>query len=646
MIYYNSHDPFYKSPFGAVRTDEHIKVRLRVDIGERPKSVSLRIWSEDQELRILMTQEYDPELFSCEFRTPSEPGIIWYYFMIETRSGTLYYGNNKAQLGGEGRVYDSPPDSYQMTVYRKDYRTPGWFKDCVMYQIFVDRFFNGNEDGSVNAKEGDYTVHRSWDEIPEYGHEDYRANDFFGGNLRGVIKKLPYLKELGISVIYLNPIFEAYSNHKYDTGDYTKVDPMFGSNEDFRELCSTAREKGISIILDGVFNHTGSNSVYFNREGKYDSIGAYQSVDSKYYRWYRFTDHPDEYECWWGFKTLPNVDELEESFQDFIVFSEDSIAKRWIKEGAAGWRLDVADELPEKFIKDFRREVKKLDSNAVIIGEVWEDASNKVSYGELRSYLLGDELDSVMNYPFRSILLSFLHGGIDGDRFRQEIYSLYENYPKETFYSLMNLVGSHDRGRIKTVLGEAHVEYNLTQDEIAHYRLPEDKERIADRKVRLASAVQMTFPGVPCIYYGDEAGMQGYKDPFNRGTYPWGHEDQELIKWYRDIITLRNNTDCLRTGEFKLAYCANDIASWIRYIRGGRDIFGSEREDGFALTVLNKSENSSHWIEVDIHETESDFLYDALEPSFKIPVIENKARLHMHPLQCRILMDSKASGAK
>jgi 4-alpha-glucanotransferase len=646
MIYYNSHDKFYKSPFGAARTDEKIKVRLRVDIGERPKSVSLRIWSGDQELRLMMTQEYDPELFCCEFRTPSEPDIIWYYFIIETRGGTLYYGNNKAQLGGEGRVYDYPPDSYQLTVYRKDFITPGWFKDCVMYQIFVDRFYNGNEDGSFNAKEGDHTLHKAWDEVPEYGKENYRANDFFGGNLRGIIKKLPYLKELGISVLYLNPIFEAYSNHKYDTGDYTKIDPMFGSLEDFRELCSRAEEYGIRVILDGVFNHTGSNSVYFNRDGKYDSIGAFQSRDSKYFSWYRFTDYPEEYECWWGFKTLPNVDELEGSFEDFIVFGEDSIVKRWIREGASGWRLDVADELPEKFIRDLRSEVKKLDRDAVIIGEVWEDASNKVSYGELRSYLLGEELDSVMNYPFRSILLSFLHGGIDGDRFRQEIYSLFENYPKETFYAAMNLVGSHDRARVRTVLGEAPVEYNLSQDEIAHYRLAEDKERTADRKVRLASAVQMTFPGVPCIYYGDEAGMQGYKDPFNRGTYPWGHEDAELIKWYRSLTKLRNETDCLRTGTFRLAYCANDIISYIRCIRDGKDVFGKEREDGFALTVINRSENSSHWVEVDVRDTEAELLFDALDPGFSIPVIENKARLHMHPLQCRILMDKKASGGK
>lgn len=646
MIYFNSHDPFYKSPFGAVKTDEKIKIRLRVNIGERPQSVSLRFWAGEQELRVKMTQEYDAELFFCEFRVPSEPVVLWYYFIVETRGGTIYYGNNKAQLGGEGRIYDYPPDSYQITVHRKDYRTPEWFKDSVMYQIFVDRFCNGNADGSINPKKGEIVLHKNWDEIPEYGGVNYKANDFFGGNLKGITKKLPYLKGLGISVLYLNPIFEAYSNHKYDTGDYTKIDPMFGTMEDFRELCGTAKENGISIILDGVFNHTGSDSVYFNREGNYGSVGACQSEDSKYYPWYRFSDHPEEYECWWGFKTLPNVNELEESFENFIVFDKDSIVKRWIREGAAGWRLDVADELPEQFIKDIRSEVKKLDSDAVIIGEVWEDASNKVSYGEMRSYLLGDELDSVMNYPFRSILLSFLHGGIDGDRFKQEIYSLYENYPKETFYALMNLVGSHDRARIKTVLGEAPVEYNLSLDEIAHYRLPEERDRVADRKLRLASAVQMTFPGVPCIYYGDEAGMQGYKDPFNRGTYPWGHEDQALVRWYRELISLRNSSDCLRTGEFKLAYCANDIISWIRCIREGRDVFGNVRENGFALTVINKSESGSHWVEVDIIEGEFDFLYDAMDPGFILPIIENKARLHMHPLQCRILMDRKAFGVK
>jgi cyclomaltodextrinase len=646
LIYYNSHNPFYKSPFGAVRTDEHIQVRIRVDTELKPQSVCLRIWVGDNEVKIKMKQDYDPVIFSCEFRAPSEPVLIWYYFIIETRAGTLYYGNNKAQLGGEGKIYNSPPDSYQITVYRKDFKTPEWFKGGVMYQIFVDRFFNGNEDGSVKVKELDYKIHNDWDEIPEYGTENYMANDFFGGNLKGVIKKMPYLKELGISVIYLNPIFEAYSNHKYDTGDYTKIDPMFGDIDDFRELCSKAKENGIGIILDGVFNHTGSNSVYFNKDGKYDSVGAYQSADSKYYPWYSFTDYPEEYESWWGFKTLPNVNELEESYEDFIVLSEDSIVKKWIKEGAAGWRLDVSDELPEKLIRDIRREVKKTNSDAVIIGEVWEDASNKVSYGEQRCYLLGDELDSVMNYPFRSILLSFLHGEIDGERFKHEISSQYENYPMETFYSLMNLVGSHDRARIKTVLGKAPVEYNLSLDEIAHYRLPEDKEKLAGKNIRLAAAVQMTFPGVPSIYYGDEAGMQGYRDPFNRGTYPWGNEDKELLKWYMDLISVRNRTDCLSTGVFKLDYCANDVVSYIRYIRDGRDVFGNPKDNGFALVVLNRSTDAGRWVEIDIHDTVSDFLYDALDSNYRIPIIDSKARLHIHPLQFRILLDKQASGMK
>lgn len=643
MIYYNSHNPFYKSPFGAVKTDENMKLRLRVEMPERPLFVSLRLWAGDHEIKIMMTPEYDPMMFSCEFRAPSQHCVMWYYFIVETRNGTFYYGNNKAMLGGQGKVYDYPPDSYQITVYRRDYKTPDWFKDGVMYQIFVDRFYNGNEDGSLNAKEGDYIVHKNWDEVPEYGQENYKANDFFGGNLKGVAKKLPYLNELGISVIYLNPIFEAYSNHKYDTGDYSKIDPMFGDADDFRQLCRTAKENGISIILDGVFNHTGSNSVYFNKDGKYDEVGAYQSVDSKYYPWYKFTNHPDEYESWWGFKTLPNVNELEESYEDFIVLSDDSIVKRWLREGASGWRLDVPDELPEKFIKDIRKEVKKTNSEAVIIGEVWEDASNKVCYGEMRSYFLGDELDSVMNYPFRSIIISFLHGEIDGDRFREEVLCLCENYPAESFYSLMNLIGSHDRARIKTVLGEAPVEYNLSIEEMANYKLTAEKEKIANLRLRLASAIQMTFPGVPCIYYGDEAGIQGYRDPFNRGTYPWGNEDQTLVQWYKDIIRVRNITDCLRTGALKIAYCCNDVISYSRYIKDGKDIFGNPKADGFALVALNRSTDIAHWVEIDSYEAGTEFLYDALDTGFKVPIIDSKARFHIQPLQCRILLNNQTS---
>ena len=201
----------------------------------------------------------------------------------------------------------------------------------------------------------------------QFGGE-YLSNDFFGGNLDGVRKKLPYLKELGITAIYLNPIFTAYSNHKYDTGDYESIDPMFGDNGLFECLCKEAEERGIRVILDGVFNHTGSDSKYFNKDGTYPTVGAYQSEDSPYFGWYKFTKHPDEYECWWGIKTLPAVNENEPSFVDYSLTAPDAIIKKWLHLGASGWRLDVADELPSEFIKTMRREVKSAKEDAVIIG--------------------------------------------------------------------------------------------------------------------------------------------------------------------------------------------------------------------------------------------------------------------------------------
>ncbi len=469
--------------------------------------------------------------------------------------------------------FNMPERSFQITVYNEDYKTPDWFKTGVAYQIFVDRFYNGNEDGSFLGDRKDI-IKREWNDQPFYKAEqfggEYKANDFFGGNLKCVMKKLPYLKELGISVIYLNPIFKAYSNHKYDTGDYETIDPMFGDEKTFKELCKKARDMGIRIILDGVFNHTGSNSRYFNKNGEYDSVGAYQSQDSPYYNWFRFMEWPNVYESWWGMTTLPQIEESSEDCRKYLLSDKNAIVKRWIKNGASGWRLDVVDELPGFFVKELRQGVKSVDEDAVIIGEVWEDASNKSAYGERREYFLGNELDSVMNYPMRLALIDAVSGKIDAAEFDDRLMNIKENYPAPAYYSLLNMVTSHDVERIMTIMGDAPSRHDVSKDYQAQFKLDGYALELARERATLVLGLQMTLPGVPCIFYGDEIGMQGYGDPFCRQTFPWDKIDEidpdgRVRERYKNMISLRNKSKAFSVGEFECVHKIGHVYGFIRY---------------------------------------------------------------------------------
>jgi cyclomaltodextrinase len=645
-IFHDSHDRFYRVPFGAVPCQEMVALKVKIYAPFEIKRAILRLWKdgvgEKRIPMVLLTKKDNELIYQAKFRSPAKAGLLWYYFIIETNSDRYYYGRDQGGFGGAGYISKYPPHSYQITVYNRGFVTPNWFKHGVMYQIFVDRFYNGNEGGSLLASRDDCIVHDDWYETPCHKPDpktgEILCNDFFGGNLLGIIKKLPYLKELGVSVLYLNPIFEAFSNHKYDVGNYKKIDPMFGDEEMFQELCSKAEEMGISVILDGVFSHTGSDSIYFNKKGRYPGLGAYQSKNSPYYPWYRFIRYPEKYECWWGINTLPNVNEMEHSYQNYIIHDKDSVAKYWINRGAKGWRLDVVDELPDEFLKAFRKAVKEADPEAVIIGEVWEDATRKVSYGKRREYLLGEELDSTMNYPFRDMVLKFFLGEWDASYFNRGIMSLYENYPIHCFYSLMNLVGTHDVARIKTILGGAPPEHSLSRDQQAAYVMTKEQEQLGEARLKLVSLLQMTFPGVPCIYYGDEAGLWGYRDPFNRATYPWGRENMELVRWYRRIIALRNSMGALRTGEFIPVYYQQDVYGFIRRIHGGRDVFGEEREDGFVLVLLNRSPYKAYTVKLDMKAWGVDRLKDVINGNIEFAVNGGYLEIEMLPMKGRVLV--------
>ena len=548
-LFHDSRNPDYRLPLGARRTGETVVLRLRAR-GRTPDRVWLRLWWADAEQRYEMTAPKGNGLFEYALTLPDEPGLMWYYFIAEKDGKLYFYGNAYDEMGGEGAMYNGEPPSYQLTVYDAAYAPPEWMGEGIMYQIMADRFYAKNR-----RKPPQGWLHENWDDVPAIKinetDADNQADDFFGGNLEGVEEKLPYLRDLGVTVIYFNPIFRARSNHKYNTGDYSQIDPSFGTEADFIRLCKKAKAMGIRIILDGVFSHTGSDSKYFNMHGNYDTCGAYQSKESPYYKWYTFEKWPKKYDCWWGFVTLPNVREMEPTYIDYILTGKDAIATSWLKKGSSGWRLDVADELPMDFLRILRREVKAHKPDACVLGEVWEDASHKQAYGEVRSYCLGDTLDSVMNYPLREGVIDFLTGKISATMLKRKLDCLYENYPEPFARSLMNLLGSHDKARIINRLSGVTPE-NRPYGERRHEDLKPHEYALGRERYIKAWTFICSMPGMPCIYYADEAGQQGEDDPFCRATYPWGHEDKGLIEEIRRINHMRMNSRVLRRGSMKL----------------------------------------------------------------------------------------------
>lgn len=587
-LYHDSRDPMYRSPLGAMPCGK--KLRLRV-FTEGLHRVYLRLWWQNAE-KLLPMKPTRANLYECELTLPRTPGLLWYFFVAEDDGGkTWYLGNAADGLGGVGAISEREPGGYQVTVYDPAYDTPHWMRNGMMLQIMVDRYNAVGEKDVRNLPPASY-YHIRWDDDPTLIINDDRYgdncnNDYFGGNLRGVTEKLDYIQSLGVTVLYFNPIFKARSNHKYNTGDYKTIDPSFGAEADFRALCAEAEKRGIRVILDGVFSHTGSDSLYFNKDGSYGEGGAYNDPESPYREWYRFYNWPDEYESWWGFKTLPNVREDNPSYQDFIVNDDDSVIAHWLRAGAAGWRLDVADELPMEFIRRVRKRILRERGDGALIGEVWEDPTNKVAYGEMRCYALGDTLDSCMNYPLRTALLDFFCYRCDAGAFVRRLENLRENMPAPFFYSEMNLLGSHDTARAISVFADIG---DMAPDRVYRHPFMMSPGDYARGKRRMVAAWQLicALPGMPCLYYGDEAGLTGMADPYNRATYPWGHEDASLVETYRRIMTDRMASPVLRTGDLRLAALSPDIVLVERRIEGGADVFGAPSEDDCRILAVNR----------------------------------------------------------
>ena len=593
---HDSRQKQYREPFGAAEAGTKVSLSLYME-DEQPESVQLMLWrGEDANPEFIEMKDCGEGRYTVEIAAPDEGCLLWYAFEIETEREddrqVFYYGNNHDDLGGEGSVYYDDPHRYQITVYKRS-EVPEWYKDGIVYQIFPDKFArDGNwrercEEAvkRVNDRRTDTkrVIEDEWTK-PAYYVRGKGTNvaewPIYGGSLKGIEEKLDYLKSLGVSAIYLNPVFEATSNHRYDTADYMHIDPALGTDEDFVSLAKAARKKDIRIILDGVFSHTGSDSIYFDRYGNYPGAngrGAYGNEDSPFRSWYKFDESERYgYRTWWGVEDLPEVLEENESYREFIL-GEDGVAAHWLRMGASGWRLDVADELPDWFIAEARARIKATDPEGLLIGEVWEDASNKISYGERRRYFMGDELDGTMHYPLRDILLDYVNYTISSGQASDKLMSLAENYPPENLYGALNLIGSHDRERIMTLMAG------------------KEDYRSATRKVRMLSTLQYCLPGVPCVYYGDEVGLMGDRDPENRNGYPWGHENLDLGYHYRMLGLIYDEHPALKSGDYEYFSGKHGIGEDIfAFTRSGKDVAGTEET---ILVLANRSYSAA---EVDL----------------------------------------------
>ena len=564
-ILYDSKLLQHKTPFGTLVPDQICTLTIHIPSSVQANTVICDIGHEDGSHAMNVNLEYKMkkgpyDIFQGKFSF-KEVGLYFYFFHITNREGTfrLYKQGDETNM--------EAGDLWQVSCVPADFQTPDWAKGATIYQVFPDRFHAAGK-VDLSGKLEPYTVHKYWYEDVEWRPTPEGIvlnNDFYGGNFKGITEKMDYIAEMGATILYLNPISKSFSSHRYDTGDYKTPDPMLGTEADFRAMCDAAHQRGIKVILDGVYSHTGSDSLYFNKNNSFPGKGAYNSTQSPYYSWYTFHNWPDSYNSWWNFDTLPTVNKMDPAFIKYIITDEDSVVAHWLKLGADGYRLDVADELPDEFLKLLYDRVKEINPDALVLGEVWEDASNKTAYGKRRTYFTNAELDSVMNYPFRTAILNFMRGFDSGRGFRDAVMSIVENYPPQVVACNMNLLGTHDTPRILTALVD---DFDGSREEKAKRRLSRNQWEVAHERLLMASFLQYALPGSPSLYYADETGMEGYKDPFNRRPYPWGREDWELLNHYKRLGQLRKNCEALRLGDIQFFQAGDKHLGFTRTYRG------------------------------------------------------------------------------
>ena len=646
-----AHDPCrieYREPAGAVPTGTPVTLKLRVDEFAKPWFSEVRLLVgepggsiESLEWRAVPLEE-ERGGYRAHMQASDGPRVAFYAFELVLTGGESFFYVPRADgrstmgelvvsgvdgtWGDDGWSYadhriekpssgqyglEGPKPGFQLTVYESGFTTPEWLSGAIMYQIFPDRFARGRRgalEKGLAAHESmgrPVRLHSDWNEEPEWegtfgdGGEDdpvYDPIDFFGGTLAGIREKLPYLASLGVEVLYLNPVFEARSNHRYDTADYERIDPLLGTNGDFRKLASAARKQGISILLDAVLSHTGDDSRYFNALGTYDEPGAIQGSDSPYFAWYDF-EHPSEgasYRCWWGYPALPEVDERNGSWQRYMfggAHGPRGVLAQWLDRGAGGFRLDVADEIPDEVLEELRESVKSAKPDAAIIGEVWEDPTTKVSYGSRRTYALGGSLDSVMNYPLRAALLGFALQSVDAYQLCTFLKLQQSNYPSAFYRCAMNLLSSHDVERVRSVLafGQSLKQFDRFGQYEAVSAITAEQDEAGAQLQRMLVGLLYALPGSPCIYYGDERGMHGGGDPFCRATFPWDGARRDcgvdVTDAYRELGAIRKGSDALREGPFACYALGPDALAVVRT--------AGESEDGASWVVLvNRSDRA------------------------------------------------------
>ncbi len=540
-ILYDSRSRQDKKPFGPVWAGQTCRVRIRIPAECQARWVILTAEGLEAELAPA-GREGDYDVFRGEL-APETPGLYFYKFHIWDKNGDfdLYRAGRGTNMGAG--------DLWQLSVLPADYAPPEDWRGTVYYQIFPDRFAKSG-DCDLTEKLKPYSVR----DFASFTPRAWDATDFAGGNLRGITEKLDYIAGLGVRAIYLNPIVMAWSNHRYDAADYMRVDPMLGTEADFNALCAAAHQRGMKVVLDGVFSHTGAHSVYFDKFGAFGGGAVSAGPASKYYKWYDFQHFPDKYTAWWGVDVLPCVNELDPDYMGYIL-GEDGVVATWLRRGADGFRLDVADELPDAFLAALYKRVKTEKPDGVVVGEVWEDASNKISYGVRRAYFTGGELDGVINYPFRAAILDFASGRDDGHALAETVMSIAENYPPAALDCTMAVLGTHDTERVGTLL-------------------PDPTAR------RVAAFLQFALPGSPVIYYGDEAGLNGGRDPMNRLPFPWGREDKGMQALYRQLATLKNDHPALRAGDIRFEWAAGGILRFSRTCPGESVFCELVRETG------------------------------------------------------------------
>ena len=584
-ILFDSKATEYKTPFGCITPEEPCILRIRIPVTVAAKKVRIVMERENGQRYEEWTMEKEAtegpyDLFRGCFTIP-EPGLYFYYFHIAQEGNTFrlfkYGDDTNMEEGGK----------WQLSCIPADFTTPDWAKGAVIYQIFPDRFAKSGH-CDLSKKATPYMLHSHWDEEVCWQPNEKGEvlnNDFFGGNFRGIAEKMDYIASFGTNILYLNPISKSFSSHRYDTGDYKTPDPMLGTEADFKALCDAAHARGIRVVLDGVYSHTGADSLYFNKYGSYGSGGAYRDPGSPYYSWYRFEAYPDRYDSWWGFKTLPTVNKMDPAFIRYIITDPNSVVAHWLSLGADGFRLDVADELPDAFIKLLKDRIRGIKPDALLMGEVWEDASNKISYDTRRRYFVDGALDSIMNYPFRTAILDFVRGADAGRQLRQTVMTLAENYPAQVLCCNMNLLGTHDTPRILTALVD---DFDGSREALAQRSLSDQQRQLAKKRLALASFLQFTLPGSPSIYYGDEAGMEGGKDPFNRRPYPWGKEDPTLIDLFRQLGQLRRRYPALRLGDIRFTQAESGTIRFLRsYQEQTLEIFADQNTGVYTLTEVS-----------------------------------------------------------